>query len=489
MPMAIIVESIGRLYTCNDADVVLDNAWIIIEGRKISALGSGPSPEGDYSERIDLKGAVAFPGFVNAHHHFFQSLTRALPGVQRGHLWEWLGMLYPVWGGMTPDDLAAAAASTSAELLLTGATTSVDHFYLMPGADPAFVDTAVTTAKTAGLRLHLVRGSLTGLEGDLEAKLSKKLGPKAGGLVDDPDRVLADMRRAVKTHHDTSFGSMTTIALGPTTPTYDDLDFLRSVSRLATESEVGLHTHLHPQPADRARTASKFGRSPIDVLDEVGFLTHRTWIAHGTRLDAYDLQRMMERGVGLSHSPRMIMRLGSRITPLHKAVSAGLKIGIGVDGAASNDGGSMLGEMRIALLLHRLADGGDEVDFNLWLDPYDVLLMSTRRSAELIGRSDIGSISVGKCADLTAFDLSGVDYAGARADPLTGLLLCGDGSRAALTMVGGKTLVRDGRLLGQDERKLRQRTDAASERLVRRAQQLTGADYMSFPPRIKRDSA
>jgi 8-oxoguanine deaminase len=482
-----LIEKIDELYTCDAADTVLQNAWIVVDGDKVGEIGCGAPPVGDFAERIDLSGSIAMPGLVNAHHHFFQTLTRALPRAQRGHLIEWLGLFYPVWGGMTPDDLAAAAASTSAELLLTGATTSADHFYLIPGADAAFVDSEIEAAKAAGMRLHLVRGSLTAIEGDLESWLSKTLGPRAGGLIDDPERVLADMRRTIDRYHDLSHGSMTTVALGPTTPTYDNLDYLKEVALLAVEAGVGLHMHLHPQPAERARTQARFGRTPMQVLDSVGYLTPRTWFAHGTRLDEYDLALMKENGVSLSHSPRMIMRLGSRITPLHDVLASGVRVAVGVDGAASNDGGSMLGEMRIALLLHRLAGGGDEVDPARWLDPYDILLMSTREAAAIIGRTDIGSLAPGMCADVTAFDMTGVDFAGARQHMLSGLLLAGDNTRASLTMVAGDVRVRHGKLLHQNEYELRAKVDLAAARLTERAARLTGVNYQEFPDRITRE--
>src|SRR3954452_10002495 len=178
-----LIEEIDALYTCDDRHTVLKHAWIVVEDGRNAALGEHKPPDGEFDERIDLSGSIAMPGFVNAHHHFFQTLTRALPRAQRGHLMDWLQVLYPVWGAMSPDDLAAATGATAAELLLTGATTSVDHLYLVPRCDPAYVDAEVAATGTAGLRLHLVRGSLTAIEGDLEHTLSETLGPRAGGII------------------------------------------------------------------------------------------------------------------------------------------------------------------------------------------------------------------------------------------------------------------------------------------------------------------
>jgi cytosine/adenosine deaminase-related metal-dependent hydrolase len=273
---------------------------------------------------------------------------------------------------------------------------------------------------------------------------------------------------------------MLTIALGPTTPPYNNLEYLKSVADLARDADVGLHMHLHPQPAEREMTLNRFGRTPLEILDDAGYLGPKTWLAHSTRLDEADMRLIAARGVGVAHCPRMILRLGSRVTPVHAMRAHGINVAVGVDGGASNDSGSMLGEMRLALLLHRLAGGGDEVCPAIWLDPYDVLLMATRKSAAMIGRSDIGQLAVGLCADVTAFDMRGVGFAGARLDLLSGLLLAGDDTRASLTMVGGQPLVRDGVLLRQDEYKLREGVDLATERLVSRAAAKTKIDYLSF---------
>ena len=476
-----IIENIDALYTCDDADRVWRRAWIVVDGGIVAALGEGPPPSGDFDERIDLAGSIAMPGLVNAHHHFFQTLTRAVPRATRGHLFDWLRLLYPVWGMMTPDDHVAACRATAAELLLTGATTSVDHFYLVPNCDGAFIDAEVEAVRGMGLRLHLVRGSMTAMEGNLQAELAPALGAHMSGLIDRPASVLADMKRTIARHHDTSHGAMIQVALGPTTPTYDDLDFLRAVATLARENTVGLHMHVHPQDAERAGAEARFGRGPVELLDDVGFLSPRTWLAHATRLSDDDMALLATRGVGVAHCPRMVMRLGARITRVHAMRRAGMPVAVGVDGGASNDSGSMLGEMRAALLLHRLAGGGGEVPWEDWLDPYDLLLMATRVPAGLIGRPDIGQLAPGFCADLTAFDMRGVGFAGARLDLLAGLLLAGDDTRASLVMTGGIPRVRDGRLLGCDEHALRSAVDAATDGLVDKAGAMLGVDYRAFP--------
>ncbi|MCK1284285.1 amidohydrolase family protein [Bradyrhizobium sp. 44] len=475
-----LIENIDTLHTCDDEGRVLRRAWIVVAGSRIAALGDGPPPAGDFDERIDLSSSVAMPGLVNAHHHFFQTLTRALPRAQRGHLLDWLSVLYPVWGLMQPEDLAAVASASAAELLLTGATTTVDHFYLVPRCEDAYLETEVEALGRMGIRLHLVRGSMTTIESDLEARLSITLGPRAGGIIDDPAPVLASMRRAVERWHDASAGSMLTVALGPTTPTWGDPDFMRAVAQLSDELAVGIHMHVHPQSTDRMLCRDQFEKGPVDWLDSLGMLGPRTWFAHATRMNDSEIALLGERGVGVAHCPRMIMRLGARIPYIHRMRAAGMPVGIGVDGAASNDSGSMLNELRLALLLHRLADGGGEVAPEFWMTPQDVLGMATRTGAALIGRSDIGAIAPGMQADITAFDMRGVGFAGARADLLSGLLLAGDNTMSSLTMVGGTPLVVDGKLLRQDEEALRAAADRAAERVIERAARLTGIDYLAF---------
>ena len=474
--MRTLLCNIGRLYTCDGADRVLADAHVVIEGERIAAVGQG-TPEGHFDQRLDLRGQIVLPGFVNLHHHFFQTLTRAVPLALSGHLLDWLKAMYPLWAGMTPDDLDAATQASMAELMLTGATTTADHAYLMPGGRAEYTDALVHGARTAGLRLHLVRGCMTAMEDRLEEELSPVLGPRAGGLVDDEEGVLADMARAIRQHHQTGWGARTTLALGPTTATFQRLGFMRRIADLARDHGCGLHMHFHPRPDERAWCAQQHGRRPIELLQEAGWLRPGTWFAHSTRVDADDLRQMAAHGTAVAHCPRMIVRLGARVTPVHEMLAAGVKVGFGVDGGASNDSGSMLGELRLALLLHRVAGGEGTVPWQQWLSPYRALTMATREAAAILGRDDIGRIEAGCCADVVAFDMSPIGFAGARTDWLSGLLVAGDDTRTSLTMVGGAIRVLHGRLVWEDEHALRARVDAATARLIERAQGLTGLDY------------
>lgn len=473
-----LLHNIGVLHTCDSKDRVLKDAYLVVEGDRIAEVGKG-APTGNFDAVEDMAGRLVVPGFVNLHHHYFQTLTRAIPAAQRGHLIDWLYKMYPLWAAMTPDDLAHATEASVAQLLLTGATTSVDHSYLLPRGGTEHVEAEIAAARRMGARLVFVRGSLTSLEADLEDRLTPILGPRAGGLVDDTGKVLSDMRRTIDRFHEPSAGSMVTVALGPTTTTYDDLPFMRSVADLAAETKTRLHVHCHPRPDERALCAER-GTTPFDVLDGVGWLTPRTFFAHSTRMLPEEMKRCADAGVAVAHCPRMIMRLGARLTPLHEMLDAGLRVGVGVDGGASNDSGSMLGEMRIALLLHRLAGGEGNVPWQEWLSPYRLLTMATREAADIIGRSDIGRIEPGFCADLAAFDLGGVAYAGAKTDPLSALLLAGDDDRASLVMVGGRVLVRDRALTSANEQQIGKRVDTSTEKLIGKATEATKLDYRAF---------
>jgi len=473
-----LLHAIGTLYTCDDDDRVLRGAYLVVENGRIAEVGTG-KPAGDFDVVEDMADQLVLPGFVNLHHHYFQTLTRAIPAAQRGHLIDWLYKMYPLWAGMSPDDLAGATEASVAQLLLTGATTSVDHSYLLPRGGTEYIEAEIAAAREMGARLVFVRGSLTSLEADLEARLTPMLGDRAGGLVDDTDAVIADMRRTIARFHEPSAGSMVTVALGPTTTTYDDLAFMRSVADLAAETDTRLHIHCHPRPDERALCAEG-GTTPFDVLDAAGWLTPRTFFAHSTRMYADEMKRCADAGVAVAHCPRMIMRLGARVTPIHDMLAAGIKIGVGVDGGASNDSGSMLGEMRAALLLHRLAGGEGQVPWQQWFSPYKLLQMTTRDAASIIGRSDIGRIEPGLCADLVAFDLSSVAYAGARTDALSALFLAGDDDRASFVMVGGEVLVRDRKLTRADEHRIGGKVDTSTEKLIAKASAASGVNYTAF---------
>jgi cytosine/adenosine deaminase-related metal-dependent hydrolase len=413
----------------------------VADGR-IEAVHAAPGePAG---EAIDLEGCLLLPGLISLHHHFFQHVTRAWPGAHRAASKEWLATLYPVWAAMDARDIAAAARNAAAELLLSGTTTAVDHAFLLGERGDQRLEAELEAVNGLGLRLHLVRSGLPGIT-----------------FIDEGEAWLAQCRADVDRWHDRSPGSLLRLDLGPSNVAYDRPALMRALADLAAEHGCGLHAHYHPRPAERELCRRLNGRDPLEYLEAAGWLGRRTWFAHCTELDDAEIERFAAHGVGIAHCPRTVLRLGYRLPRLHAWRAAGVKVGIGADGGASNDAGAFLADVRLALLLHRA--GG--ADASQWLSPEEALALATSEAAAILGRPELGAIAPGMRADLAAFDLRGLDVAGALNDPLAGFLLAGSQTRARLTMVEGRVCVRDGRLVAQDEHALAAETNARSRAL------------------------
>ena len=426
------------------------------------------TPDAPIDRRIDLRGCLLIPGLINLHHHFFQSVTRAWPGLHTAGSPVWLTGLYTVWARMTDDDCTVAARNAMAELLLSGATTSVDHAFLLGTASDARLAAEAAAAHTLGLRLHLVRSGLPTIGGRVEAGVRAVLGDAGfASLVDEPDALLAACERDVANWHDPGEGAMLRIDLGPSNVPYEAPTLLEGLADLARRAGCGLHMHFHPRVTERALCARLHGLQPVELLERSEWLTPRTSLVHCTELDDNDIDAFAAHGVGVVHCPRTVVRLGYAMPRIARLRARGVTIGVGADGAASNDAGNFLGDLRLAGLLHRVgASDGDPA--REWLAPDDVLHMATTDAARLLGRADIGRIAPGLRADLAAFDLQGIDLAGGVEDPIGGFLLAGSAPRAQLTMVDGRVVVRDGALVDADEAAIAAATRDASRRLRRR---------------------
>lgn len=438
------------------------NGYIVVSGNLISEVGDGEPPVIAGADEIDLTGCLVLPGLINLHHHFFQAVTRALPAFQRSPSSEWLVGHYPVWSLITADDLAIAVRNAVAELLLSGATTSVDHAFLLRGHSSEMAETEIQAASELGIRLHLVRGCLPTIGGDVEHKLMRIMGAELSPrLIDAEDGLLEQCRSDVRRWHDTSHGAMVQMAVGPSNLPYGKPHLLAGFARIADETGCGLHAHYHPRQAERLESQKAVGLDPIDYLEQSGWLRPGTILAHCTELNDDEISRFAASGTAVAHCPRTVLRLGYKIPPISKMRSSGIGIGIGVDGAASNDGGALISDIRLALMLHRCRE-----DPASWLDANTIISMATSEAAQILGRKDIGTLEVGKCADIAAFDLGGVDLGGALEDPLAGFALAGVNPRAKLTMVNGKIAVRDHLLICGDEQKIAQATNRCAERLL-----------------------
>lgn len=431
--------------TQDDAGTELLNASLLIrDGRVEGVFTEGESVDawlqpGAVDEVIDARHHVITPGLINTHHHMVQSLTRAVPQVQNAELFSWLKGLYPIWAGLTPEMVRVSTQIAMAELLLSGCTTSSDHLYIYPNG--VRLDDSIEAAHLIGMRFTATRGSMS-------------VGESQGGL--PPDRVveqesfiLKESQRLIETWHDASHGAMTHVALAPCSPFSVSQDLMREAAKLARAHGVRLHTHLAENDHDIAYTREKFNCTPAQYAQDLGWVGDDVWHAHCVKLDDEGTYLFAKTRTGIAHCPCSNMRLSSGILPLRKMLDAGVPIGLGVDGSASNDAGHLLNEARQAMLLARVrrslepmgCDSGPQE-----MTPRDALRLATRGGAQVLGRQDIGQITPGCCADFALYRTDTLALAGGAVhDPVGALLLCSSG-QADMTIVHGEVLVRAGRL-------------------------------------------
>ena len=445
---SLLLRNIHRLALMDDAGTELEEAWVMSRNGVIESLGEGPSPD-DADDVIDLAGHVVIPGMVNTHHHLFQNLTRVLPAAQDATLFNWLKTLYPIWSRLGPEAISAAVSLGLAELALSGCTTSSDHQYIFPGG--ARLDDSIEAAQAVGVRFTATRGAMS-------------IGESDGGLPPDyltekESDIVRDFERVVDRWHDSSRYAMTHVALAPCSPFSVSTGLMRDAAIMAREKGVGLHTHLAENEEDIDYSLHHFGQRPGDYAEPLGWVGDDVWHAHCVRLDDREIDLFARSGTGVAHCPCSNMRLASGIAPVRAMRDAGVKVGLGVDGSSSNDSGHMLNEARQAMLLQRV--GGDPAA----LTARDALAMATREGARVLGRNDIGRIGMGYAADFACFDLNTIDFAGAHADPLAGLVFCGP-VKASYTIVAGRAIVAEGVLQSLDLHELMQRHHKFSIDLV-----------------------
>ena len=410
----------------------LHGADIFIAVGKIQTIGRD-LPSAGVDETIDLSGHIVCPGFINTHHHMYQSLTRAIPAAQDASLFGWLQTLYPIWARLTPEMICVSTQTAMAELLLSGCTTSSDHLYLYPNGSR--LDDSIEGATEIGMRFHAARGSMS-------------IGESKGGLppdylVEGEAAILRDTQRLIETFHDPAPGSMLRIVVAPCSPFSVTEGLMRDAAQLAREYSVSMHTHLAENAEDVSYSLERFGRTPARYAEALGWTGSDVWHAHCVQLDDEGIQLFGRTGTGVAHCPCSNMRLGSGIAPIGKMRRNGVPVGLGVDGSASNDGANLLGEARQAMLLQRVQNGPAA------LTAREAIEMATRGGADVLNRDDIGQIAPGKAADLTAFNLNHIAYAGALHDPVAALIMC-QPVPASYTIVNGRVVVRDGRLTTVD---------------------------------------
>ena len=421
----------GWIVTMDDAGSEHESGWILIDGSSIAAVGSGPEP--DAAERVDLNGSVVTPGLVNTHHHLYQTLTRAR--AQQADLFTWLRELYPVWSRIDADSEYAAARTGIAELALSGCTTVFDHHYVFPRGRECLIEAEVQAAREIGLRIVASRGSMD-------------LGVSDGGLppdelVEDLDAVLAETERLAALLHESGPGAMVQLAVAPCSPFSVTGRLMEESAALARRLGLPLHTHLAETLEEEAYCLELHDCRPVEYLDRLGWLAADVWCAHCVHLSENDIARFATTGTGVAHCPTSNLRLGAGVAPVRDMVDAGVRVGLGVDGSASNERSDLFFEVKQALLVSRGRDGGAAMTAR------DAIRLGTRGGAAVLRRDDIGSLEPGKCADFAVWRTDGLELGGAD-DPVAGIVFAGP-FRPDRLVVGGEIVVSDGHLVNADE--------------------------------------
>ncbi len=411
---------------------LLHGAFIYAEDGEIKKVGTRLPAGLHAAKTIRAPYAVAAPGLVNTHHHLFQTLTRACTAAADAELFQWLTTLYPRWARIDEDAVNTAALVGMAELMLSGCTTTTDHHYLFPRGQKKLIDAEIAAARKLGMRFHPTRGSMN-------------VGVSKGGLPPDSvvqttDEILEDCERVIRKYHDPKPGAMVRIALAPCSPFTVDAELMRQTAAMAKRHGVRMHTHLAETRDEEEYCLKMFRQRPLDFFRDCDWLNSDSWVAHGIYFNNSECGRLGRAGVGVAHCPTSNMRLASGICPVGKLQKAGSPVGVGVDGRSAHDSSNMLAEARQALLLNRLARGASAITV------HEALRMATVDGARCLGREDIGSIAVGKRADVAMFDLRDVGYSGAE-DALSALLLCAP-TRVSTLVIEGRVVVEDGVLRG-----------------------------------------
>lgn len=433
MPTTLIRHA-TLIATMDDAGREIANGSILVDGAKIVGVGTADEIIASADLVIDATGMVLLPGLVNTHHHFFQTLTRAVPAAQDADLFTWLRTLYPIWAGLTPQAVGVSTRVALAELMLSGCTTASDHSYIWPNG--ARLDDQIEAAVELGVRFHAARGSMS-------------VGESAGGLppdslVEDESAILADSRRLIETYHDRASGAMIRIVLAPCSPFSVSPDLMRESVALARSYGVHSHTHLAETRNEHGYCLTTFGRTPVEHCEDLGWMGEDVWHAHFVHPSEPEIGRAGASRTGATHCPSSNMRLGSGIAKIGCWRDSGMRVGLGVDGSASNDSSHLLAEARMAMLLQRVNGDG------AFMSAREALWLATRGGAEVLGRDDIGALVPGKMADIVGIRVDTLPLAGGAAhDPLAALVFCHP-QNVDFSMINGDVRVAEGRIVDLD---------------------------------------
>ncbi|MGB9666783.1 MAG: 8-oxoguanine deaminase [Candidatus Cryosericum sp.] len=453
--MRTLLKDISFLMTGDAAHTELENAYVLIDDNVITAVGTGtPTLNTPADRTISGNRKLMMPGFVNTHHHLYQTLFRNVPQVEHAKLFDWLTFLYEHWKYIDEEAVYTSAQVGISEMLKTGVTTTTDHLYLYPYGNNAIFDAEVRAARDIGIRFHPTRGSMS---------LSKKDGGlPPDSVVQTDEEILKESERVIHQYHDRGRYAMTRVALAPCSPFSVTTELMKQTAALAEKEDVLIHTHLAETQDEEEFCLQTFGSRPVDYMEQVGWLTPRSWFAHIVWASEADIRKLSEHECGMAHCPSSNMRLGSGIAPVTVMKDTAMRIGIGVDGSASNDTSSFIREIRLATLLQRVKYGADA------LTSREALEMGSMGGARVLRMdADIGSIEVGKAADLIMWDLDTLEFAGGLHDPFTAPVMC-DAKQVSFSMVNGKVLIENGEFTNIDIPDLVRKQNTIAARLMAR---------------------
>jgi cytosine/adenosine deaminase-related metal-dependent hydrolase len=447
-----LIENIDLIATFNEKLEEIKNGWIFIDNNIIKKIGSGNGPDMTVDETIDGRGMLILPGFVNTHHHFYQSLFRVIPETQNAKLFDWLVFLYKKWMNIDEEAVKISTVIAILEMMKSGVTTTVDHLYVFPKGHPHIFDAELEGARLTGVRFYGIRGSMS---------LSKKDGGLPPDLlVQTEDEILKDYERVFNLFHDPKPFSMSRVALGPCSLFTVTEKLMIETAKFAEKNNLLIHTHLGETRDEREFCILKYSLRPVDYMEKVNWLTDRTWFAHLVHLNNSEIEKLSNSKVGMAYCPTSNMRLGDGIAPVYKMKNTSIRISFGVDGSASNDTGNFLQEIRNGMLLQRVKYGARA------LTARESLYMGTIGGANVLRlNNEIGSIEKGKAADIIGFNLNRLEFAGGLTDPVSALVFC-DAKKVDFSMINGEIVIKDGKFVEIDEQEFIEKHNSISRKLL-----------------------
>lgn len=453
MNKTLFIKNIKSLISCDENDSVYEDVNIFVENGVIKYIGKDLY---EANETIDATNMLVYPGLINTHHHLYQTFTRNLHQVQKLELFPWLIYLYEIWKGIDSESIRYSSLVGMGELMKNGCTTCFDHHYVFPRSEEEkLIDTQFSAAKELGIRMHASRGSMS---------LSKKDGGlPPDSVVQNIDKILYDSERLVKKFHNPNKFSMSQVALAPCSPFSVTSELMKETANLARRLGVRLHTHLAETIDEERFISEKFGMRPLEYMKSLGWVGEDVWYAHGIHFNDDELKILAKTKTGVAHCPISNMKLSSGIAKIPQMIKLGIPVGLAVDGSASNDGSNLLEEIRVCYLLHRLNSSKDAPT------GYEILKIATRGSAKVLGRNDIGELSIGKAADLFMINSKRLEFVGTQFDPKSILGTVGIKGNVDYTIVSGEIVVKEGKLINIDEEKITYEANKSVERLISKA--------------------